>query len=222
MFPRLENFLAAFAVTAIAVTAAFWAFPPELRFPDPRPEAGVSSASPVEAPIEAAPAPASALAPPPDEFVARETKNEPPAPIVSNDSDEMWQRLPATLSLAIREKLPEASLSDEDIRELTETIRTFRESMQSLREVERTPENADRIRELMGRVEERRRQFEKTTGMSIAEFVQRGALGVVRLYDRLDAFDRQADDVAHIRAAHLCPAIGRKRSRRADEVAATA
>ena len=85
----------------------------------------------------------------------------------------MWQRLPATLSLAIREKLPEVSLSDEDIRELTETIRTFRESMQSLREVERTPENADRIRELMGRVEEDRRQFEKTTGMSIAEFVQR-------------------------------------------------
>jgi hypothetical protein len=167
MFPRLEKFLAVFAVTAIAVTAAFWAFPPELRFPDPRPEAGVSSASPVEAPveapIEAAPAPASALAP----------QNETPAPIVSNDSDEMWRRLPATLSLAIREKLPDASLSDEDIRELTETIRTFRESMQSLREVERTPENADRIRELMGRVEEDRRQFEKTTGMSIAEFVQR-------------------------------------------------
>ena len=163
MFPRLEKFLAVFAVTAIAVTAAFWAFPPELRFPDPRPEAGFSSASPVEAPIEAAPPPASALTP----------QNEPPAPIGSNDSDEMWQRLSATLSFAIREKLPEASLSDEDIRELTETIRTFRESMQSLREMERTPENADRIRELMGRVEEDRRQFEKTTGMSIAEFVQR-------------------------------------------------
>ena len=173
MFPRLENFLAAFAVTAIAITAAFWAFPPELRFPDPRPEAGVSSASPVEGPVEAAPDAAPVLAPPPDEFVARETKNEPPAPIVSNDSDEMWQRLPATLSPTIREKLPEASLSDEDIRELTETIRTFRESMQSLREAERTPENADRIRELMGRVEEDRRRFEKTTGMSMAEFVQR-------------------------------------------------
>jgi hypothetical protein len=173
MYPRLENFLAAFAVTAIAVTAAFWAFPPELRFPDPRPEAGVSSASPVESPVEAAPAAAPVLTPPPDEFVVRETKNEPPSPIVSNDSDEMWQRLPATLSLAIREKLPEASLSDEDIRALTETIRTFRESMQSLREVERTPENADRVRELMGRVEEDRRRFEKTAGMSIAEFVQR-------------------------------------------------
>lgn len=173
MFPRLETFLAVFAVTAIAITGAFWAFPPELRFPDPRPEAGVSSASPVEAPVEAAPAAAPVLTPPPDEFVARETKSEPPAPIVSNDSDEMWQRLPATLSLAIRDKLPEASLSDEDIRELTETIRTFRESMQSLREVERTPENADRIRELMGRIEEDRRQFEKTTGMSMGEFVQR-------------------------------------------------
>jgi hypothetical protein len=173
MFPRLENFLAVFAVTAIAVTAAFWAFPPELRFPDPRSEIAISRTDPAEAPVEAAPAPASALTPPPDEFVARETKNEPPAPIVANDSDEMWQRLPATLSLTIREKLPEASLSDEDIRELTETIRTFRESMQSLRDVERSPENADRIRELMGRVEEDRRQFEKTTGMSIAEFVQR-------------------------------------------------
>ena len=173
MFPRLETFLAVFAVTAIAVTAVFWAFPPELRFPDPRPEIAISRADPAEAPVEAAPAAAPVLTPPPDEFVERETKNEPPSPIVSNDSDEMGQRLPATLSLAIREKLPEASLSDEDIRELTETIRTFRESMQSLREVERTPENADRIRELMGRIEEDRRQFEKTAGMSMAEFVQR-------------------------------------------------
>ncbi|HEX9156415.1 MAG TPA: hypothetical protein VF827_00235 [Syntrophales bacterium] len=173
MFPRLETFLAAFAVTAIAVTVAFWAFPPELRFPEPRPEAGVSGASPVEAPVEAAPAPSSALAPPPDELSGRRTRNEPSASIVSNDSDEMWQRLPATLSLAIREKLPEASLSDEDIRVLNETIGALRESMQSLREAERTPENADRIRELMGRIEEDRRKFEKTAGMSIAEFVQR-------------------------------------------------
>ena len=57
MFPRRENFLAVFAVTAIVVTAAFWALPPELRFPEPRQEAGVSSASPVEAPIEVFPAP---------------------------------------------------------------------------------------------------------------------------------------------------------------------
>ena len=173
MFPRLETFLAVFAVTAIAVTAAFWAFPPELRFPDLKPEAGISVTNPVEAPVEAAPAPASALAPPPDELSGRQARNEPSAPIVLNDSDEMWQRLPATLPPAIREKLPEASLSDEDIRVLTETIGALQESMQSLREVERTPENADRIRELMGRIEEDRRQFEKTTGMSMAEFVQR-------------------------------------------------
>jgi transcriptional regulator with AAA-type ATPase domain len=89
----------------------------------------------------------------------------------------MWQRLPATLTLAIREKLPEASLSDEDIRVLTETIGALRESMQSLREAERTPENADRIRELMGRIEEDRRKLEKTTGMSITEFVQRTTTG---------------------------------------------
>jgi hypothetical protein len=173
MFPRLENFLAALAIATIAVTAAFWAFPPELRFPDPRPEISVSRAGPIEAPIETAPIPAPALTLPPDDFAARETKSEPPAPIVSNDSEEMWQRLPATLSLAVREKFPEVSLSDEDIRELTATIRTLRESMQSLREVERTPQNAVRIRELMGRIEEDRSQFEKTTGMSIAEFVQR-------------------------------------------------
>ena len=173
MFPRLETFLAAFAVTAIAVTVAFWAFPPELRFPDLRPETGVSGASPVEAPVKAAPAPASALAPPPDELSSRQTRYEPPVPIVPNDSDEMWQRLPATLTLAIREKLPEASLSDEDLRVLTETIGALRESMQSLRETERTPENAERIRELMGRIEEDRRKFEKAAGMSIAEFVQR-------------------------------------------------
>jgi len=173
MFPRLENFLAAFAVTVIAITAVFWSFPPELRFPDLRQEAGVSSAGPVEA----APAPAPVPTAPPDEPSGRQTRNEPPAPIVSNDSDEMWQRLPAILPLAIREMLPEASLSDEDIRELTETIGALRESMQSLREIERTPENADRIRELMGRIEEDRKRFEKTTGMSIAEFVKRTSTG---------------------------------------------
>ena len=177
MFPRLENFLAAFAVMAIAVTVAFWAFPPELRFPEPRPEAGASGASPVEDPVETATAPSSTLAPPTDELSGRQTRNEPPAPIVSNNSDEMWQRLPATLTLAIREKLPEASLSDEDLRVLTETIGALRESMQSLRDVERTPENADRIRELMGRIEEDRRKFEKTAGMSVAEFVQRTTTG---------------------------------------------
>ncbi len=181
MFPRLENFLAAFAIMAIAITAAFWAFPPELRFPDLRPEAGVSNASPVEAPVEtadeAAPTPSSALAPPPDEFAARNTKDETRVPIVSNNSDGMWQRLPVTLSPAIREILPEVSLSDEDIRELAETIRTLRESMQSLREAERTPENADRVRDLTGRIEEDRRQFEKITGMGIAEFVRRTTSG---------------------------------------------
>ena len=177
MFPRLENFLAAFAITAIAVTAAFWAFPPDLRFPDPRPEINVSSAGPIEAPVEAAPTQVPVPSPPPDDVPLRETKNAPPAPIVSNDADELWQRLPAILSPAIREKLPEASLSDEDIRELTETIGALRESMQSLREMERTPENADRIRDLMGRIEEDRRRFEKKTGMGIAEFVRRTTTG---------------------------------------------
>ena len=50
MYPRLETFLAAFAVTAIAVTVAFWAFPPELRFPDLKPEAGVSGCEPRRGP----------------------------------------------------------------------------------------------------------------------------------------------------------------------------
>jgi hypothetical protein len=177
MFPRLENFLAAFAITAIAVTAAFWAFPPDLRFPDPRPEINVSRAGPIEAPVETAPTQVPVPSPPPDDVPLRETKNAPPAPTVSNDADEMWQRLPAILPPAIREKLLEASLSDEDIRELTETIGALRESMQSLRELERTPENADRIRELMGRIEEDRRRFEKTAGMGIAEFVRRTTTG---------------------------------------------
>lgn len=69
---------------------------------------------------------------------------------MSNDSDEMWQRLPATLSLAIRETLPEASLSDEDIRELTEIIRTFRGIDAESSGGGADPENANRIRELMG------------------------------------------------------------------------
>jgi hypothetical protein len=173
MFPRLENFLATLAISAIAVTAALWAFPPDLRFPDPSPESGVSSASPADASVEAAPALAPVLSPPPDELTALEMQNEPPVPIVASDPAETGQSLPAILSPALREKLPEASLSDEDIKVLVETIQILRESMQSLREVERIPENADRIRELMARIEENRRQFEKATGISIAEFVQR-------------------------------------------------
>jgi transcriptional regulator with AAA-type ATPase domain len=79
--------------------------------------------------------------------------------------------------LALREKLPEASLSDDEIRELANNVLTFRESMQNLRETERTPENAERIRELMGRVEENRQRFETAAGMSINEFLRRTTTG---------------------------------------------
>lgn len=172
MFPRLERFLAVLAAAAILATAAFWAFPPELRFPDPQPQTGVSKALPVEAPIASAPA-APAPAPPPDDVSAPPVRNEPPAPAAAGNPEEAGQGPPAMISLALREKLPEASLSDEDIRVLTETILTFRESMQGLRETERTPENAERIREMMRRVEDDRRRFEATAGMSINEFLRR-------------------------------------------------
>jgi hypothetical protein len=77
------------------------------------------------------------------------------------------------ISLALREALPEASLSDDEIRELANNVLTFRESMQTLRDTERTPENAERIRELMGRIEEDRRRFEAAAGKGINEFLRR-------------------------------------------------
>lgn len=189
MFPRLERFLAVLAAAAIVATAAFWAFPPELRFPDPQPQTGVSKALPVEAPIASAPA-APVPAPPPDDVSAPPVRNEPPAPAAAGNPEETGQGPPAMLSLALREKLPEASLSDEDIRVLTETILTFRESMQGLRQTERTPENAERIREMMQRVEDDRRRFEAMAGMSINEFLRRVTT------DGIDNEKREADHAA--------------------------
>jgi len=170
MYPRLERFLAVLALAAIVVTAAFWAFPPELRFPEPQPH-GISRDRPAEgplAPVPAAPVPAQ----PPADVAATPVRNEPPV-AASAAPEEAGPGLPAIVSLSLRERLPEASLSDEDIRELTETIQTFRESMRDLRETERTAENADRIRELTTRIEENRLRIEKTTGMSFNDFLRR-------------------------------------------------
>jgi len=170
MYPRLERFLAVLALAAIVVTAAFWAFPPELRFPEPQPH-GISRDRPAEgplAPVPAAPVPAQ----PPADVAATPVRNEPPV-AASAAPEEAGPGLRAIVSLSLRERLPEASLSDEDIRELTETIQTFRESMRDLRETERTAENADRIRELTTRIEENRLRIEKTTGMSFNDFLRR-------------------------------------------------
>lgn len=175
MYPRLERFLAALAVAAIVATAAFWAFPPEMRFPDPRPDAAAPRPVPVETPVAAAPVPA----PPPEEKTAPPAPREPPAPEAPSSPEGAGQDPAAIIALALREKLPESSLSDDEIRELANNILTFREAMQNLRETERTPENAERVRELMGRVEENRKRFETTAGMSINEFLRRAATGGV-------------------------------------------
>lgn len=177
MYPRLERFLAALAVAAIVATAAFWAFPPEMRFPDPRPDAAAPRPVPVEPPAAAAPAPAPVPAAPPEEKAAPPVPREPPAPAAPSRPEEAGQNPAAIIALALREKLPEASLSDDEIRELANNVLTFRESMQNLRETERTPENAERVRELLGRVEENRQRFETTAGMSINEFLRRTTTG---------------------------------------------
>ncbi len=173
MYPRLERFLAALAVAAIAVTAAFWAFPPELRFPDPRPEAGVSTTHSVEPLAAAAPTAAPLPAPPQSDLPKSPATSEPPVQAAAVQPEEAGQGLPAVISTALREALPEKSLSDEQLRELTESVQAFRESMQTLRDTDRTPENAETIRELTGRVEENRRRFEAAAGMSINEFLRR-------------------------------------------------
>jgi|GEM_PF-683833 hypothetical protein len=173
MYPRLERFLAAFAVAAIVVTAAFWAFPPELRFPDPKPETAVSWPVPVEAPAVAVPAVAPVPAPPPEHIPKPPARSELPVQSAAVKPEETGQGLPGVISQALREALPEESLSDEQVRELTESVQVFRGSMRTLQDTERTPENAERIRELMGRIEENRRRFEAAAGMSINEFLRR-------------------------------------------------
>ncbi len=177
MFPRLERFLAALAVAAIAATAAFWAFPPELRFPDPRPGAAVPRPVPVEPPAAAAPSVAPLPVASQQDVPKSPARSEPPVQAATVKPEEAGQDLPAPISQALRDALPEASLSDDQIRELTESIQAFRESMRTLRETERTPENAERIRELTGRVEENRQRFETTAGMGINEFLRRTTAG---------------------------------------------
>lgn len=189
MFPRLERFLAALAVAAIVVTAAFWAYPPELRFPDPRPEGGVSTTLSVEPPAAAAPPAAALPAPLQPDVPKSPARSEPPVQAAAVKPEEEGQGLPAVISTALREALPEASLSDEQVRELTDSVQVFRESMQTLRETERTPENAERIRELTGRAEENRQRFETTAGMSINDFLRHTAT------DGIDK-DRREDDPA--------------------------
>lgn len=174
MFPRATLYLAAPAAAAIAVTTVFWIFAPELRFADPKPKITVArtgmSVHPAGTAIAPAPLPAQPYY---DEAQDREARSEQASPIVGNNQDEIRQGFPETLSHAIRQKLPETELSDEDIQELVEAIGILRKSMQSLREMERIPENAAAIRDLMNHIEANHRRFEKTTGMSTAEFVRR-------------------------------------------------
>jgi hypothetical protein len=187
MYPRLERFLATLAVAAIVVTAAFWAFPPELRFPDPKPEADVPRPEPVETPAAPAPSAAPLPAPPQTALPMPPAGSESPVQAAAIKPEETGEGMPSVISRALREALPAESLSDEQLRELTESIQTFRESMQTLREAERTAENAERIRELMGRIEENRRRFEAAAGMSINDFLQRTTT------DGIDN-DRREDD----------------------------
>jgi len=170
MFPRLERFLAVLAVAAIAATAAFWAFPPGPRLPAPNPGAVASRPVPVE-PTAAEVAPV--FAPPPQDAPTFPARSETPVEPPPAKPGEAGRDLPALISRSLREALPDTPLSDEQVRELTESVQAFRESMQALRDTERTPENAERIREWMERVEENRRRFEKTAGVSINEFLRR-------------------------------------------------
>lgn len=77
------------------------------------------------------------------------------------------------LALQVRDRIPEARLSGEEIRKLAEEILVMRETLEILRRIPRTPDNTAEITVLKGRLDERNQRIQELTGMSTAEFLNR-------------------------------------------------
>ena len=89
------------------------------------------------------------------------------------DPESFWPEIQKTLSSTIREKIPEARLSERDLRNLTQNIRTLRESLQDLSTMDRSRENAEFLKNIRSQVDWTHEIFRETAGFSVAEFIQR-------------------------------------------------
>jgi len=89
------------------------------------------------------------------------------------DPESFWAEVPKTLSAAMREKIPEARLAERDLRDLTRNIRTLHESLQELSTMDRSRENAETLKNIRSQVDWTHEIFRETTGLSVAEFIQR-------------------------------------------------
>jgi hypothetical protein len=89
------------------------------------------------------------------------------------DPETFWLEVQKKLAATIREKIPEARLSDRDVRDLTRDIRTLRDSLQAASETERRLDNAEALKDARGRIDWTQQIFRETTGLTVAEFIQR-------------------------------------------------
>jgi len=89
------------------------------------------------------------------------------------DPESFWSGIQEILSSTIREKIPEARLSETDLRNLTRNIRTLRESLQDLSSMDRSRENSEILKNIRSQMDWTHEIFRETTGFTVAEFIQR-------------------------------------------------
>jgi len=89
------------------------------------------------------------------------------------DAEDFWWEVQKTLFSTIREWIPEARLSERDLRNLTRNIRTLREALQDLSMLDRSRENAESLKNIRSQIEWTHEIFRETTGFSVAEFIER-------------------------------------------------
>lgn len=169
MTPLRPRHLFFLALIAAAYLAGIRIYAPEVDAPGTSPVVSSSPSASTPGAGLYGPVPVTAPRPlPPGEEASPQI-----AALEKNDPELFRQKVEDTLAQAVREKFPEARLSDREVAELAETIRTLRESFAGLQELKRTPENAAAIAALAGQVEQGIRSIEMATGMNVAGFLSR-------------------------------------------------
>ena len=91
------------------------------------------------------------------------------------DDGAMGYDLVDVLSAALAEDFPDLKLTDADLLTLSEAILTIRESLQGLRSFDRSAATAREFEQLSESRDKAIAEFERITGMSLAEFMRRAA-----------------------------------------------
>ncbi len=90
-----------------------------------------------------------------------------------SDPETFWLEVQKELASTIREKIPDARLSDRALREVTRQIRTLRDSLQAASETERSGDNVEALKNARSQIGWTHELFRENTGFTIAEFIQR-------------------------------------------------